>query len=197
MNLSKIKSLVMLLLMCVFLTAPLGFSLAAGGGEDGEVHSKGWVSTDTYKVMNFVVLTVGLFFILRKPVGEALNSRIKGIEDQLEELEAKKEEAEKTLAEYNKKISTLDNEAEQILAQYIEQGETAKKRILEEASQSAKKLEEQAKRNIEHEFKDAKKRLQEEIISKALVKAEEIITGSIKTEDQDRLVDDYLNKVVA
>ncbi len=197
MNLSKIKSLVMLLLMCVFLTAPLGFSLAAGGGDDGEVHSKGWVSTDTYKVMNFVVLTVGLFFILRKPVGEALNSRIKGIEDQLEELEAKKEEAEKTLAEYNKKISTLDNEAEQILAQYVEQGETAKKRILEEASQSAKKLEEQAKRNIEHEFKDAKKRLQEEIISKALVKAEEIITGSIKTEDQDRLVDDYLNKVVA
>ncbi|MCK4467949.1 MAG: hypothetical protein KAU60_06310, partial [Desulfobacterales bacterium] len=61
----------------------------------------------------------------------------------------------------------------------------------------AVKLEEQAKRNIEHEFKQAKSKLQEEISEKALLKAEEIIKSTITTEDQDRLVDEYLEKVVA
>jgi len=39
--------------------------------------------------------------------------------------------------------------------------------------------------------------LQEEIIQKALVKAEEIIKARITDDDQNRLVDEYLEKVVA
>jgi len=155
------------------------------------------VATDTYKVMNFTVLFVALFFLLRKPVAQGLNARIKGIKDQIDELEAKKNDAEKKLVEYNEKLSLLDKEAEKIVDEYIKQGNEAKARILEEAETEAVKLEEQAKRNIEHEFKQAKSKLQEEISEKALLKAEEIIKSKIMTEDQDRLVDEYLEKVVA
>ena len=55
----------------------------------------------------------------------------------------------------------------------------------------------QAKRNIEHEFKAAKAKLQEEILEKALAKAEALVKDKITSDDQDRLVDDYLDKVVA
>ena len=57
---------------------------AGGGGHDAK--PKGWVATDTYRVINFAVLAGALFFLLRKPVAQALNSRIKGIEEQLSEL---------------------------------------------------------------------------------------------------------------
>jgi len=40
--------------------------------------------TDTFRVMNFTVLAVALFFVLRKPLSQALNGRIKGIKDELE-----------------------------------------------------------------------------------------------------------------
>lgn len=165
---------------------------AASGGE-----SKGWVATDTYKVMNFAVLAIGLFLLLRKPVSQALNDRIKGIKEQLSELEEKKEVAEKKLAEYNEKFLKLDREAEQIVTEYIKQGNEAKARILKEAESTALKLEEQAKKNIANEFKKAKSKLHEEILEKALVKAEDIIQNKITGEDQDRLVDEYLEKVVA
>ena len=46
-------------------------------------------------------------------------------------------------------------------------------------------------------FKTAKIKLQADILEKALVKAEEIIQERITAEDQDRLVDEYLEKVVA
>jgi len=186
-----------LIAVMIIVAAVLIFSGVAWSSSGGEQGPKGWVATDTYKVMNFTVLFVALFFLLRKPVAQVLNGRIKGIQDQLDELEVKKKDAEKKLAEYNERLSLLDKEAEEIVAEYIKQGNEAKARILKEAEAEAVKLEEQAKRNIENEFKQAKSKLQEEISEKALLKAEEILKSKITTEDQDRLVDEYLEQVVA
>jgi len=85
----------------------------------------------------------------------------------------------------------------QLRQEYIKQGEEAKVRILAEAETQAIKLEAMAKRNIEQEFKSAKTKLQQEIVEKAMLKAEELIKTAISPDDQDKLVDDYLKKVVA
>ncbi len=188
------KGPVMVVFMMLLFFCFMGVSMASseqGGG------SKGWLATDTYKVMNFAVLAIGLFLLLRKPTSQALNSRIKGIKDQLDELEIKKKTAEKQLAEYNRKFTQLEQEAEKLIEDYIRQGNEAKARIIDEAKKAAEKLEEQAQRNIEHEFKQAKVKLQEEILDKALVKTEEIIKNKITAQDQEKLVDEYLDKVVA
>jgi len=177
----------------LFLAVSVSTALCASG----EGGTKGWVSTDTFRVMNFVVLVVALVFVLRKPLSQALNSRIKVIKAQLDDLEAQKAEAEKKLAEYNEKLAQLEKEAEKIVEDYVRQGNEAKARILKEAEASAAKLQVQARRNIEHEFAQAKLELQKEIFEKSLVKAEEIIRSKFSGEDQDRIVDDYLKKVVA
>jgi len=142
-------------------------------------------------------LAIALFWLLRKPASKALNARIQGIKDQLSELEAKKKDAEKELAGYKERLSLLEQESGKLVQEYIRQGEEAKARILEEAKQAAEKLEEQARRNIENEFKQAKLQLQEDILEKALVEAEALIKKKITTEDQDKLVGEYLEKVVA
>lgn len=171
-----------------------GIVLASSGEAGG---TKGWVATDTYRVMNFTVLAVALFLVMRKPVSQALNARIKGIEEHLFELEAKKREAEKQLAAYNEKFATLEQEADKLIDEYIRQGNEAKQRILAEAQTAAEKLEEQARRNIEHEFKQTKLILQEEILVKALAKAEALIKSKITAQDHEKLVEEYLEKVVA
>jgi F-type H+-transporting ATPase subunit b len=191
----KILLAIVLSAMLVFWYGPV---LAEGdGGGHSETPAKGWVKTDTYRVFNFGVLAVGLFLLLRKPVAQALNARITGIREQLNELETKKEEAEKELASYKEKLALLEKEAEQIVEDYIKQGNEAKQRILKEAELTAEKLEDKARRNIDHEFKQAKVQLQSEIIEQALEKAEKKIIEKITSEDQDRLVDEYLEKVVA
>lgn len=169
-------------------------AMASSGGEGG---AKGWVSTDTFRVLNFVVLVIALVYILRKPLSQALGSRIRGIKEQLEDLEARKAEAERKLAEYKDKLAQLEKEAENIIDDYVKQGNEAKDRILKEAESSAEKLKAQARRNIEHEFEQAKLKLQAEIFETSLQKAEEIIKDKISADDQDRIVDEYLKKVVA
>jgi len=167
-----------------------------GHGEEG-AEGKGWVATDTYRLLHFIVLAGGLFFLLRKPVSQALGARVKGIEEQLSELEAQKAAAEQKLAEYNQKFAQLEKESEGIVAEYVRQGEEAKARILEEAEAAAEKLKAQAQKNIESEIQRAKTRLQEEILDKALGKAEALIKEKIGADDQEKLVDEYLAKVVA
>lgn len=194
------KTILMLVLVVMVFCLPV-VSFGSGGGEAQGEHggggTPGWVATDTYRVMNFVVLVGALIFLLRKPLAQALDSRIKGIRVQLEDLEAKKSAAEKELAKYESQIAELSKESEKIISEYIRQGNDAKAKILKEAEAAAIKLEEQAKRNIEHEFQQAKEKLQAEIIEKALEKAESRIKSKITAEDQNLLIDEYLQKVVA
>ena len=113
------------------------------------------------------------------------------------DLEQKKAEAERTLAEYQARFRNLEQESEQIVEDYIRQGEEAKKRILAEAEAQAEKLEDMAKRNIEQEFKAAKTVLKQEVVELAMEQAQALIKKSITTQDQNRLVDEYLKKVEA
>ena len=181
-------------LLLIFIVS--GVAFASSGGDHGSAHGGGWAATDTYRVMNFAVLAIALFFLLKKPVAQFLGDRIQSIQEQLDELEAKKAEAEKKLAQYDEKLSMLSSESEKIIDQYKQQGEILREKILAEATAAADKLEEQARRSIEHEFKQARQQLEEEVFEKAIAKAEEKLKKNITDQDQDKLVDEYLTKVV-
>ena len=181
--------------MVAVLVVSLG-SLAWASGDGGGVHNS-WLAIDTWKTLNFGILVVAGFFIARKPVAEFFSSRAKSIQEELNSLEQKKAAAEKELKAYQAKFKNLDQEAKQILEDYVKQGEEAKLRILAEAQAQASKLEDMAKRNIQQEFKAAKVKLQQEIVERAMEQAEAVIKASISANDQDKLVDDYLKKVVA
>lgn len=149
-----------------------------------------------WRTMNFGVLAAVLIFLLRKPLAKGLASRRQGIKDRLDDLEKQKQEAAKQLAEYKEKLTRLDEEAEKIIAQYIQDGEAAKAKIIEEAKAASEKLQEQAKKNIEHEFDKAKQELKAEMAEQAVAMAEELIKKHITDEDQEQIIDEYLTKVV-
>jgi F-type H+-transporting ATPase subunit b len=168
----------------------------AWAAADGEVHNS-WLEIDTWKTLNFAVLAIALFLLGRKPVKAFFSSRTKEIADEIRDLEQKKADAEKQLAEYQARFKNLDQESKQIIEDYIKQGEKAKERIIAQAEAQAVKLEDMAKRNIEQEFKAARLQLQQEVAEIAIEKAEAVIRESISSDDQDKLVDDYLKRVVA
>lgn len=170
---------------------------AAWAASGGDAAHGGLTSTDWYRIMNFVVLAGGLFFLLRKPIPRALNSRVQGIQDQLKDLEARKADAEKRIVECNQKLGALEKEAERIVSEYIRQGQDAKTRILKEAESAAEKIQAQARRNIEHEFEQTKALLQREILEQSVAKAEALLKQNITNQDQAQLVEDYLQKVAS
>ncbi|MDM8535724.1 F0F1 ATP synthase subunit B [Desulfobacterales bacterium HSG17] len=191
-----IKKLFRIFIPVAGIILAIGSIACASSGGDGGVHNN-WLITDTWKTLNFGILIIIGFFLLKKPVVEFFSSRKKNIEDEIKELEQKKTDAQKELAQYQAKFKNLDQESKQIVENYIKQGEEAKTRIIAEAQVQAEKLEDMAKHTIEQEFKSAKAKLQLEIASQAMAKAEEVVRVSISSDDQDKLVDQYLKKVVA
>lgn len=156
----------------------------------------GWVATDTYRVINFVVLAAILIFVLKNPAKQFFGNRIRTIREQLEDLEKQKQEAENKLAEYNERLAALSRESEKIIEDYRKQGENLRDNILKEAEAASSKLEEQARKNIEREFAQAKLHLETEVFDKALEKAEEKLKRITTPDDQENLVREYLDKVV-
>ena len=60
------NAFVLIQIILVLLVFLAGAALAASGAGEHGAEAKGWAATDTYRVINFAVLFIALFFILKK-----------------------------------------------------------------------------------------------------------------------------------
>lgn len=183
-------------LLCCFVAVVflfgVGIAVASSGGDTGFNKTSDFIQ----RIINFAILVGVLFFILRKPVKNAFVTRSQEIQEKLAELERQKEEAEKIHAEYKGKLALLEQERAKIIESYLAEGEAVKAQIIKEAGKTAEKMQGQAKVAIQQEFDKAKAQIQAEIVNEAVIAAEKLIKKEINDEDQDRLVDEYIAKVV-
>ena len=150
-----------------------------------------------YRLLNFSLMVAVLIFVYKKfNVKGFFSKRTETIANTLSELETKKKEAEKTFEEYNAKLAQLDKETDRILQEYVEQGEREKAKIIAQAEKAAAEIREQTDIAIEQEIKSAKEELKKEIAGLSVTAAEALLKEKIGEEDQKKLVDDFMTKVV-
>jgi F-type H+-transporting ATPase subunit b len=165
---------------------------AEGGGHGG---ASKWPDF-WYRVLNFALMAGVLFFVLRKPVREFFTKRTRTIANTLAELEAKKQQAEKSYQEYSQKLAELDKETARILEEHRAQGEAEKAKIIAGAEQSAAEIRAQADRAIQQEIKSATLALKREIAELSVAAAEKVLREKVGKEDHQRLIRDFTTKVV-
>jgi F-type H+-transporting ATPase subunit b len=134
--------------------------------------------------------------LLKKPVANFLASRRENIDKTLAELEQKKQEAEAKLTEYTAKLAVLERETEKIVTEYVQEGEIEKQKIIDAAEKQAHYVRQQAEMAIQQEVKSAKEKLQAEIAELSVAAAEDILRKNIEAQDQQRLVQEFMTKVV-
>ncbi len=166
---------------------------------DGEGHSADR-SADLrdllYRFINFTLLVIILIWALKKAnIKSLFSKRIDDIREKLETLKKDKEEAEEKYQAIDKKLKAFEKERLEILEQYKKEGETEKERIIAEANLRVQQIIEQSEATIEQEIQAAKDRLKQEVVNLSAQKAQEIIAREMKDEDQDRLVQDFIERV--
>ncbi len=168
------------------------FALASGGGADRSADLLDLL----YRWINFTLLVIILVVVLRKvPVKEYFTSRIEGIKKELEDLKKQRAAAEKKAQDLETKLKAFEGERKEILAQYKADGLAEKERILAEARDRAKQILEQAEMSIQYELQTAKEKLKDEVVAVAAQRAEEIIAREMTDRDQDRLVNEFIEKL--
>jgi F-type H+-transporting ATPase subunit b len=193
------------LITCLVLYAGLVYA-SSGSGEGGAGHgaaaAHGGGETTArlldllYRSINFIIFFVVLVFLLRKPLKQAMTNRRESIRTELEELEAKKEQAKKEYQALEKRIANIKEEREVILAEFKAEGEKEQKKIIDNAQKVASRIVEQAQATIQQEIQKANLALRQDLADMAVQMAEEIIKKNITENDQKVLIGEYLAKVV-
>jgi F-type H+-transporting ATPase subunit b len=190
MKLVFLVSAVFLLLVGL---AAVGFADEGGEASHTALQMKdlGW------RVVNFAMLAALLIWGMKKAkVGKLLADRQAGIEKALKEAVQAREVAEKKHAEYSEKLAKATKEIDEIYAAIKKEGEMEKERIIAEAKTSAEQIKEQAEQTAAREVLKARAELRGEAARLAVQLAEQSLKDNVGKDDQNRLVGEYLTKVV-
>lgn len=168
-------------------------AVAAGGGH--EVDSGVLLKDFIWRCLNFVILFGALAYVVSKPLRNGLAARREGVEKALADAEAAKQEAEARFAEYDVKLNRAAAEIAEISAGIRREGELERDRILANARDMAEKIKLEAERAAENEIVRARVELRREAARLAIGLAEELLKKNFTSEDHDRLVKEYMQKV--
>jgi F-type H+-transporting ATPase subunit b len=191
-------SIIITVAVCLLLTGLAVAGFASEGGEGAHhIDSAKQMKDFMWRVLDFAVLLAIIVWALKKAnVKGSLADRQQAIDKALKEAAEAKAAAELKFAEYSAKLAAADKEIDEIYAAIRTEGEAEKVRIIAEAKLSAGKIQEQARQAADQEVLKARTELRQEAARLAVQLAEQNITEKIRKDDQDRLVGEYLTKVV-
>ena len=192
------KSAIVSLGLCLLFMAVAAAGFASEGGEGAHhVDSAKQMKDFAWRVLDFAVLIAIAVWALKKAnVKQSLADRRSAIDRSLAEAAEAKAAAELKFVEYNDKLAAANKEIDEIYAAIRTEGEAEKARIIAEAKVTAEKIREQAQQTAAQEVLKARTALRIEAARLAVELAEQNIQAHIRKDDQDRLVGEYLTKVV-
>lgn len=164
---------------------------AHGGHVEGGSH----LSALAFSAINFLLFV----FVLRKyaipAVRESLRRRRDTIAQALNEGKKAKEEAEAIRREYEQRLAGLAAEQERLQQQARADAEREKERILHEARQMAERARTEAQQIMQREVAEARRILRQEVAAQAVQLASELVRSRLTPNDQNRLVQDFVQEV--
>ncbi|XPV76111.1 MAG: F0F1 ATP synthase subunit B [Desulfovibrio sp.] len=191
------KRLHVIILSVVTVLATAAIAYASGGDAHGggEAHALPW-GNYFYRVVNLLIFLFIIWKFAGDKIGALVGGRRKQIQVDLDDLQARKAEAEAKLTEVEASIANLDAEKQAILDQAKEQGEALKVAIIEKAESDAEIIKATAKRSAENEAKGAIDALRAEMAELVIEAATKSLEEKLSEQDHEKLVDEYLEKVV-
>ncbi|UCD83738.1 MAG: ATP synthase F0 subunit B [Deltaproteobacteria bacterium] len=148
-----------------------------------------------WSFVNFAILVGLLVFFAAKPLKEFFINRHRKVREEVEEAERLKREAEQRYQEHQERLSALGKELDELRNSFKEEREKDRGMILEEAERSGKRIRNEAQGIAEGEVQRVKKLLQEEAAELTVKVAGDILKKEIGHEDQERLIEDYLERM--
>lgn len=149
-----------------------------------------------WRTVNFVVFAGILVYLLAKPAKKFFAKRSQDVATTLEEMAAKQAEFEAAVAAAEARLAAVAKERQNVIQQFIAEGEMEKAKILDKANLVAARIKEMAAFTIEQETKKAAQSLKEEVVGLATQMATDMIKEKATYADQQGLVEEYLKKVV-
>lgn len=179
--------ILLLLLLCA------GTAFASAEGSEGGGSWNSWMLL--WRVINTAALIAVLVYFLKKPMANFFSERHAQIQKDLEDAKEQRDRAERTIAEYEKKIGAMEQELDKMRAELQKAADAESQKVVSNADRMAASMVEAAKLAADQEVRKAKIALKNEAVGLAVELAESLIREKINEDDRKRIVEEYLVKV--
>jgi F-type H+-transporting ATPase subunit b len=143
-------------------------------------------------ILDAIILYGFLIRAAKKPVREALANRKANIMRGIEEASRMKQDAERRLAEYEKKLASIDQDVERVRREMREDAEAERAHILAEARLRREGMEQDAQALVAQELAAARESLTGDLVAAAMKAATQALSERLRPEDHQRLSEEYL-----
>ena len=147
------------------------------------------------RLINFVIIAAVVVYFSRKPIRDFFKNRSLDIAKAIQESKDAKERAVSDLAEMERKVKDFEVEMQKMISDAQARGEKDKLVLVEEGRKIVQEIQQQVKQNIEMEVRKAKDALATEASLLSINLAEGKIRESIRIEDQESIIKEYITKV--
>ncbi|RPI74905.1 MAG: hypothetical protein EHM45_16655 [Desulfobacteraceae bacterium] len=166
------------------------------GGAEAEGGTSGEITDLIKRILNFTLLLVVLIVVVKKAgLKNFFSARTEEIRQRLTEMKKSQAQAEDKYRLLEEKLKAFELQSHSILEQYRVEGAALKERMLAEARQKAAQIIAQAERTVQQETRAVAERIKEDLGRRAVQKAEDLISKELTDQDQDRLVNEFMERI--
>jgi F-type H+-transporting ATPase subunit b len=146
-----------------------------------------------YQLINFLLLTAILGFILNKYIRPFLRKRAENIQKSFEEIEKGKQEIEGLKKDYQAQLDHIKEKSREEINRAVIEGNQLREGIVTKADKDAMDIVEKARHEIEHEKNRALSEVRNSVVSLSMSAARHLIKKEIDEKANKKLVEDFID----
>ncbi|MBO21417.1 MAG: F0F1 ATP synthase subunit B [Rhodospirillaceae bacterium] len=150
---------------------------------------------ETWILVAFIIFIVAIYRPVTQMIGGKLDDRAGAIKTELDEAQRLREEAQHTLAEYQRKQRDALAEAEGIINEAREEAKRIEANVQERTEATLKRREQQAIDMIAAAEESAKREIQAQAADVAIAATRQILAEAVEGQKGDDIVDEAIREV--
>jgi F-type H+-transporting ATPase subunit b len=148
-----------------------------------------------WQLLNFFVLLYLLRKFLYSPIKEILDKRAAQINGDLDDAEARREEAKEIKNKYEQKLKNAHSEAQEIVDNAETRANKKAKNIINEAEEKAENLKAKKLEEIEQAKKEAAAELRDSIADYTVLAANKLIREQLDEKKHKQMIMDFIDEL--
>ena len=157
------------------------------------------ISVNLWQIVISLANLVIIFLIVKKflfkPVENVLSKRQNEIDKQYENAAMAEKTAEESKHEWELKMQSAKDEAEEIIKDAEFAAENRGEKIIAQANEKADAIMRRAEKEAELEYKKSEEKIKQEIVGVSAALAEKILDREIKEEDHHKFIESFIENM--
>jgi len=146
-------------------------------------------------MLNTAILFTALYFLLYKPVNKFLGARKERVQKEMDDAKALRVQADSAVLDIADKQKAAHMEAVEQAEKIQEQARASAKKLIDAAEAEAKRIVDNAGKAASEAVENNKQEMRDFAAALAIDISSKVLSREITDEDQQRLIDEFINEV--